>query len=502
MIEETTDEIIAQIIARTIAETTDHKQTTATKTVAAAKEANMAALKDEIAKATVAASRNSDRNDRRGSGEGRSFGRDDRRDDRRDNRSDNRPDNRRDDRPQADNRNENRGSSERGKYGRFEGRDSNSNRGGSRNSDRNDRRGSEGRPFDRNNSDRNEGRRTGKKPFSKGQKDGAKNPEGGYYKQGGDNFKKSDKKFFKKDNDRSSSSTDDRSSNDRKDRKPFGGKDKRPFKPTQNRPDYSQFKRTGSFRNKGYSNKKLQQFKNMNSDPDSTRLNRYIAQAGICSRREADQLIEAGLVSVNGEVITEMGFKVKTGDKVKYNNENLRAEPMVYVLLNKPKDFITTLDDPQGRRTVMELVSAVGNERIYPVGRLDRNTTGLLLMTNDGALAEKLTHPSFKIEKIYEVGLDKPITKSDFAAIEAGPELDDGHAVVDDLQYTSADKKMLGIKIHIGRNRIVRRMFEHFGYTVTKLDRVVYAGLTKKNLSRGQWRYLTEKEVIQLRHFQ
>lgn len=230
-------------------------------------------------------------------------------------------------------------------------------------------------------------------------------------------------------------------------------------------------------------------------------MNRFIANAGICSRREADLLIEAGEIKVNGEVVKEMGFKVQLTDNVQYGKKILNREKLVYVLLNKPKDFLTTTDDPEGRKTVMDLVANASTERIFPVGRLDRNTTGLLLFTNDGELAQKLTHPSNGIKKIYQVELDKPITKADFQKVSEGLELEDGKVEVDDLALLGESNKFLGIEIHVGRNRIVRRIFEHLGYEVITLDRVQYAGLIKKDLPRGNWRYLTEKEVIRLKYF-
>jgi len=234
---------------------------------------------------------------------------------------------------------------------------------------------------------------------------------------------------------------------------------------------------------------------------DSVRLNRYIANAGVCSRRDADVLIQSGEIKVNGNPVTEMGYQVKPGDIVKYGNRVLNREKMVYVLLNKPKDFITTTEDPEERRTVMDLVKEAADTRLFPVGRLDRNTTGLLLLTNDGELAEKLTHPSYNIKKIYEVHLDKPITEEDFNRVLEGVELEDGKAEVDELATVSGDRTVLGIELHLGRNRIVRRIFEHLGYDVIKLDRVMYAGLDKKDLTRGKWRYLSEKEVIRLKYF-
>lgn len=239
------------------------------------------------------------------------------------------------------------------------------------------------------------------------------------------------------------------------------------------------------------------------SAPDSfeIRLNKYISNSGVCSRREADQLILEGTVKVNGVVVTELGYKVKPGDSVKYNNKVLNPEKSVYVLLNKPKDFITTMEDENDRKTVMQLVANATKERIYPVGRLDRNTTGLLLFTNDGELAQKLTHPSNKVKKIYEVEIDKPITAEDFDKIVAGKvHLFDGPVKVDEAAIISPNKKIIGIEIHEGRNRIVRRIFESLGYDVLKLDRVMYAGLTKKNIPRGSWRYLTATEVNKIKY--
>jgi len=234
---------------------------------------------------------------------------------------------------------------------------------------------------------------------------------------------------------------------------------------------------------------------------DELRLNRYIANAGICSRREADALIAAGEIKVNGEVVTEMGYKVQPTDTVQYGKTNLSREKSVYVLLNKPKDFITTTEDPEGRRTVMDLVAGASKERIFPVGRLDRNTTGLLLFTNDGEVAQKLSHPSHKNKKIYQVELSQPLAEEDLRKIAEGVELEDGKAVVDDVAVVAGNAHFVGIEIHIGRNRIVRRIFEHFGYEVVALDRVQYAGLTKKDLPRGKWRFLSEQEVIRMKYF-
>lgn len=237
-------------------------------------------------------------------------------------------------------------------------------------------------------------------------------------------------------------------------------------------------------------------------DDGLIRLNRYIANSGICSRRKADELIEAGVISVNGVAISELGHKIDPyKDEVRYNGELLKREKKVYVLLNKPKDYITTTEDPQERKTVMQLVEKASRERIYPVGRLDRNTTGLLLMTNDGELADKLSHPKNGITKIYHVELSKNLSQGDFNKIQFGLELEDGLIKPDNVSYVAgASKKEIGIQIHSGKNRIVRRIFEHLGYDVVKLDRVVYGNLTKKDLPRGRWRFLEEHELIQIKH--
>jgi len=246
----------------------------------------------------------------------------------------------------------------------------------------------------------------------------------------------------------------------------------------------------------------ITQGRKTNEDKGLIRLNRYISNAGICSRRKADELIIAGIITVNGEAITELGHKVDPAkDLVRYNGELLKREKKVYVLLNKPKDYITTTDDPQERRTVMQLVDKASRERIYPVGRLDRNTTGLLLMTNDGDLADKLSHPKNGITKIYNVELDKALSQGDLNKIAFGLELEDGLIKPDNISYVAGGtKKEIGIQIHSGKNRIVRRIFEHLGYNVEKLDRVVYGNLTKKDLPRGRWRYLEEHELIQIKH--
>jgi len=225
------------------------------------------------------------------------------------------------------------------------------------------------------------------------------------------------------------------------------------------------------------------------------RLNKYIANAGICSRREADKLIEAGVVKVNGQTITTLGYKIKPTDIVEVEGQRIKNEKKVYILLNKPKDYITTTKDPRNRKTVMHLIAGACKERVFPVGRLDRKTTGLLLLTNDGELAEKLMHPKSRVPKLYHVTLNKNFSGSDFEKLAKGIELEDGFFKPDAISYVEGTKKELGIQIHSGKNRIIRRVFEHLGYDVIKLDRVMYAGLTKKNLPRGKWRFLTEKEV-------
>ncbi|MBD9108781.1 pseudouridine synthase [Bacteroides nordii] len=261
-------------------------------------------------------------------------------------------------------------------------------------------------------------------------------------------------------------------------------------------------RRTGDYDpNAKYSKKKQIEYKEQFVDPNEPiRLNKFLANAGVCSRREADEFITAGVVSVNGEVVTELGTKIKRADVVKFHDETVSIERKVYVLLNKPKDCVTTSDDPQARLTVMDLVKGACSERIYPVGRLDRNTTGVLLLTNDGDLASKLTHPKFLKKKIYHVYLDKNLTKADMDQIAAGVELEDGEIHADAISYADDIKRdQVGIEIHSGKNRIVRRIFESLGYKVVKLDRVFFAGLTKKGLRRGEWRYLTEQEVNFLR---
>ena len=270
-----------------------------------------------------------------------------------------------------------------------------------------------------------------------------------------------------------------------------GGGYNRPYRPPT--ADYNP--------NAKYSLKKQIEYKDILTDPNEPiRLNKFLANAGICSRREADEFITAGVVSVNGEVVTELGTKIKRTDEVKFHDEPVSIERKTYILLNKPKDCVTTSDDPQERKTVMDFVKGACKERIYPVGRLDRNTTGVLLLTNDGDLASKLTHPKYLKKKIYHVYCDKNVTKADLDQIAAGVTLDDGEIHADAISYASeTDKSQVGIEIHSGKNRIVRRIFESLGYKVIKLDRVYFAGLTKKGLRRGDWRYLTEQEVNMLR---
>jgi 23S rRNA pseudouridine2605 synthase len=281
--------------------------------------------------------------------------------------------------------------------------------------------------------------------------------------------------------------------------KPSAGKDpskpstgKRPAKPsTGKRPTKPSTRKGPSKPSAG---------KKATANDDLVRLNKYIAASGICSRREADDLITAGVISVNGVTTTVLGTKVKHTDEVRYNGERLRNENKVYVVLNKPKDYVTTTDDPKERKTVMLLVQDACNERIYPVGRLDRNTTGVLLFTNDGELAKKLTHPSYNKKKIYHVFLDKAFSSGDMKKLGEGVELEDGLAQPDAISYASSEnKKEIGLEIHSGKNRVVRRMFESLGYRVNKLDRVYFAGLTKKDVPRGKWRILTEKEITRLK---
>jgi 23S rRNA pseudouridine2605 synthase len=280
--------------------------------------------------------------------------------------------------------------------------------------------------------------------------------------------------------------------------RPYAGRNQQ-----ERRPKYGdRGNRKGAYDpNAKYSAKKRAAFRDATLDPNApVRLNKYLANAGICSRREADNYIEAGLITVNGVVVTELGTKVVPTDDVRFNSERINPERKVYVLLNKPKDCVTTVDDPQERKTVLDCLRGIGKERIYPVGRLDRNTTGVLLLTNDGDMAAKLTHPKFMKKKIYHVTCDKNVAMSDMDLLVNGIELEDGRVYADEVSYVNeADRSQIGIEIHSGKNRIVRRMLEHLGYRVNKLDRVLFAGLTKKNLRRGDWRYLTDKEINMLR---
>ena len=294
---------------------------------------------------------------------------------------------------------------------------------------------------------------------------------------------------------------------------PSGLRRERPYKKSDTSPpSFSKGKDTRPLRSRSFSKGERPKKSDVVKDktqPDlkpptqieKIRLNRFIANSGVCSRREADELIRMGLISVNGKVITEMGFKVNPGDEVRHESKVLRAERPVYILLNKPKGFLTTTSDPQERNTVMHLIGNSVKERVYPVGRLDRNTTGLLLLTNDGELADKLMHPSYNVKKIYKVELDRPLTKADAQLILEGVQLEEGKAIVDDLAIISDDKRTVGLELHIGWNRVVRRIFETLNYEVLKLDRSVYAGLDKKNIGRGEWRFLTKEEMVRLKHY-
>ncbi len=266
-------------------------------------------------------------------------------------------------------------------------------------------------------------------------------------------------------------------------------------KPGENNPKFKETGRKSKFKTKD-KRKTTRPTKTNQGNSEGIRLNRYISNSGVCSRREADEFIKAGVVTINGKAVTELGTKVVDGDIVKFDGRTLYPEKKVYVLLNKPKNYVTTTDDPHADKIVMDLVKNACSERIYPVGRLDRNTTGVLLFTNDGELSKRLTHPSYSHKKIYHVTLDKSVTKQHIVDIANGIELEDGPIAADAISYISPDNKLeVGIEIHSGKNRIVRRIFEHFGYHVRKLDRVYFAGLTKKNLPRGKWRILSQKEV-------
>ncbi|HAS46484.1 MAG TPA: hypothetical protein DCS93_38740 [Microscillaceae bacterium] len=330
------------------------------------------------------------------------------------------------------------------------------------------------------------------------------------FKSGPGNYKKN--KYKDNRGERSFDAKNDRKSDHRNDQKngrnsQRGGSNKNAFQKKQDQktkrettpPNYNLQKPES--RSNGRTQKGRGQANKTQPQSDKIRLNRFIANSGVCSRREADKLIEMGLISVNGKVITEMGYQVSPSDVIKYRKRVLKREKFVYVLLNKPKDYITTTNDPQDRKTVMDLVKNSCDERIYPVGRLDRNTTGLLLFTNDGEVAKKLSHPSHDVKKVYQVELDKPLEEEDFDKIAEGVILEDGYAAVDEIAVLNPERTLVGVEIHIGRNRIVRRIFAHLGYEVMKLDRTMYAGINKKDIGRGDWRYLSEKEVIRLKYF-
>jgi 23S rRNA pseudouridine2605 synthase len=330
-----------------------------------------------------------------------------------------------------------------------------------------------------------------KRSFSR---DGDDRPKRSFSRDGDDRPKRS----FSSDSDEKPKRTYSRDNEDRPKRSFSRDGDDRP-KRSYNKSDKGESKRGYSSGREEFRSKKSQ--RGTFTENGAIRLNRYISMAGICSRREADEMILAGVVSVNGVVVTELGTKVEAGDDIRYNGERLKNETHRYILLNKPKDYITTMEDPNARKTVMELISGACRERVYPVGRLDRLTTGLLLFTNDGELAKVLTHPSSLVRKIYHVELSKNVKASDLKLIAEGVQLDDGFMQVDQVAYDGdgTDKKMVGLQIHSGKNRIVRRIFEHLGYEVIKLDRVMFAGLTKKDLPRGRYRSLTETEVGMLK---
>ncbi len=336
-----------------------------------------------------------------------------------------------------------------------------------------------------------------KKPFSRGDKkpfgkkfDDEKPARRGFSRKNNDDEREDRKPFGRR-----SFNRDERE--ERGSRKPFG--DKKPFAKKFDRDE----ERPARGGRRGYRREKDPEIDRPRATGE-IRLNKYLADSGICSRREADDLILAGAVTVNGEVVTELGTKVKTTDKVVYGGQTLNREKLRYVLLNKPKGVITTSDDPYERHTVMDLVEGACQERIYPVGRLDRNTIGLLLLTNDGELAKTLTHPSHNVKKLYHVTLNKPLTESDFEKIQKGLMLEDGPIEVDKIDYVTDDPTMreVGVEIHSGRNHIVRRIFESLGYEVIKLDRVMLAGLTKQNLPRGHWRFLTSAEISMLKRIE
>ena len=346
----------------------------------------------------------------------------------------------------------------------------------------------EKRSFGRRDDERSE-----RKPFRRDDERGERKPFGRKTERMSERYERDEKKPFG----RRSFNKEERE--ERGARKPFG--DKKPFgRHSDSTSDRYERKTSGR---RGYRREKDPEFDRPRATGE-IRLNKYLADSGICSRREADDLILAGAVTVNGQVVTELGTKVKTTDKVVYGGQALNREKLRYVLLNKPKGVITTSDDPYERHTVMDLVEGACQERIYPVGRLDRNTIGLILLTNDGELAKTLTHPSHEVKKLYHVTLNKPLTTNDFEKIEKGLMLEDGPIQVDKIDYVTDDPTMreVGVEIHSGRNHIVRRIFESLGYEVVKLDRVMLAGLTKQNLPRGHWRFLTSAEISMLKRIE
>ncbi len=285
-------------------------------------------------------------------------------------------------------------------------------------------------------------------------------------------------------------------------KKPATGRNYEEFKESRSQSESKSFADPNKSAPKLRSTGKGKKMPEMSDESNGIRLNRFISNSGVCARREADKLIEAGEIYVNGKVTSDFSYRVMPDDTVRYGSKVLKREKHVYLLLNKPKDYLTTTDDPEGRKSVMDLVRDASDARLYPVGRLDRNTTGLILLTNDGDLAEKLMHPSYKAKKIYQVDLDKPFTDVDLQKVRSGIVLEDGPIRADDIEIVSPDRKCVGIEIHSGRNRIVRRIFESLDYKIERLDRVMYAGLTKKDLPRGTWRFLTPLEINTIKHIQ
>jgi 23S rRNA pseudouridine2605 synthase len=392
-----------------------------------------------------------------------------------------------------------RSSSPKGRYG-----DKGNFSKGSRDGERGKEEGgfkSKSRSYDKDSrSSSPKGRYADKGNFSKGSRDGERGKEEGGFKPRSRSYDKDSAspkgRFGDKDN-FSKGKRDDSNTERRSSSKPRSFSKESPRSGKFAREDSDR----GSKKNFGKLDSSDQYTVSAPAQTEKIRLNRFIANSGVCSRREADELITMGLISVNGKTITELGYKVNPGDEVRYESRVLKAEKPVYVLLNKPKGYLTTTVDPQERNTVMHLIGNHIKERVYPVGRLDRNTTGLLLLTNDGDLADKLMHPSYNVKKIYKVELDRPLTKADYQRILDGVQLEEGKAMVDDLAIVSEDGKTVGVELHIGWNRVVRRIFESLEYDVVKLDRSVYAGLDKKDLPRGNWRFLTKEEIVRLKHY-